>query len=281
MMVASSLGAVPISLPRHSPPEFAPPHHQCFFEQATLFQIADQRGTGLIGISTPRQAPRTQPAVMVPVGMEQLHKPHAALDQPAGQQAVRRVGARPPRIGPIHLERRLALARQVGQLGNAGLHPPRQFVLGHAIESLGVPGLLLSLGVEFRQVVQHAPSQVAREPRRVAQVQHAVAGIPQLHSLVPGRQKPRAPVMVVEGLVAPPLEPGDEHKVIGQVGVLASQAIAGPCPKAGAAGQLVPGEQAGHGRGVVDLVGEHRFDEAEFVGDLAMKGEPLPDGRPT
>jgi hypothetical protein len=44
-------------------------------------------------------------AVVVPVGVIELHEPHAALDQPAGQQAV--VGERRlARLGAVHLQGR-------------------------------------------------------------------------------------------------------------------------------------------------------------------------------
>ena len=56
-----------------------------------------------------------QVAVLVPGFVEELHEAHAALDQPAGQQAV--VGERRlARLGAVHLEDVLRLAGDVHQL---------------------------------------------------------------------------------------------------------------------------------------------------------------------
>ena len=57
-----------------------------------------------------------QVAVLVPRLVEDLHEPHAALEQPAGQQAG--VGERRlARLGAVHVEDVLRLAADVHHLG--------------------------------------------------------------------------------------------------------------------------------------------------------------------
>ncbi len=91
--------------------------------------------------STSRGGPRDvllDRAVMVPVAMVELDEPHAALGQPAGQQAVgARTSRRLPSV-PYSVEDVPGLVRQVDQLGHAGLHPEGGLVGGDPGGDLGV-----------------------------------------------------------------------------------------------------------------------------------------------
>ncbi len=73
------------------------------------------------------------------------------------------------------------------------------------------------------------------------------------------------PVIVVERLITGPLHLRDEHDVVGQVALGEPRPVADPGPHAGTAGELAAREQERHGRGVVDVIGVHRLDEAEVV----------------
>ncbi len=59
--------------------------------------------------------------MLVPGLVKQLDEAHAALDQPARQQAV--VGERRlARLGAVHVQNVFRLAGEIHQLGGAGLH---------------------------------------------------------------------------------------------------------------------------------------------------------------
>ena len=74
---------------------------------------------------------------MIPVAMIELDEAHAALGQPARQQAVRSEGA----IAGLRRRRRRAPLRflaHVHQVGHARLHPERHLVLRDAGLDLGI-----------------------------------------------------------------------------------------------------------------------------------------------
>ena len=118
MMIAAIVAA---ALHHRRAAKLAAPEHERVVEQAALFQIAHQRGAGLIGVLAVLGEVLLEIAVLVPGFVEQLHETHAALEQAPGQQAV--VGERRlARLGAVHVENVLRLPRQVHQFRGAGLH---------------------------------------------------------------------------------------------------------------------------------------------------------------
>ena len=87
MVISAAVGAVPLSLSGNAATKLAAPQHQRFIQQTALLQVRDQRGAGLIRVATARDAPRTQAGVMIPIGMEQLHKADATLHQRCSELA--------------------------------------------------------------------------------------------------------------------------------------------------------------------------------------------------
>ena len=81
--------------------------------------------------------------------------------------------------------------------------------------------------------------------------------------------------MIIQGLVARPLHLGEQHEVVGKISVLAAEAVTRPGAEARPAGDLVSGQELRHGRGVVDLVGVHRPDDAQVVRHGPEVREPL------
>ena len=66
-----------------------------------------------------------------------MNEPHAALGQPAGQQAVVGEGA-VGAFAAVHIEHVLRLVGDVDQVGHARLHAERQFVLRDARGDFGI-----------------------------------------------------------------------------------------------------------------------------------------------
>ena len=210
-----------------------------------------------------------QVRVLVPAAMEELDEAHAALGQPAGQQAVGGEGAGLARVGAVQGEGVRGLAREVGQLGHRGLHPVGQLVLGDPRGDLGVAELVVPDLVEPGQVVEHPPPGVGVEPGGIGQVQHRVADGAELDALVLRRQEAAAPEAVVERLIGRVARALRDH---------ARRTPAGRrsrCPGrrrarrrcSGRPASWAPGLEEGDGRVVVDRLGVHRLDEAEVVGD--------------
>ena len=105
--------------------ELAAPDDERVVEQAALLEVLDQRRRGLVGVLAVLLEVVDQVAVLVPRLVEELHEPHAALDQPAGEQAV--VGERRlARLGAVHVERCACGSCEMSiSSGALALHPER------------------------------------------------------------------------------------------------------------------------------------------------------------
>ncbi len=88
MMVAAVVGGRQLALAVDGPAEFAAPDDQRVVEQAALLEVRDEGGRRLIGVAALAGDLGGQVRVLVPAAVEELDEPHAALGQPAGQQAV-------------------------------------------------------------------------------------------------------------------------------------------------------------------------------------------------
>ena len=141
--------------------ELAAPDDERVVEQAALLQVVDQRGAGLVDVAALRRQMLLQvlgrAAVVVPVGVVELHEPHAALDQPAGEQAVAGEAGLLAVLDAVQVERRLALAAGVHQLRGAGLHPVRHLVGVDPRGDFRVAGLDEPLQVQLADGVDELP----------------------------------------------------------------------------------------------------------------------------
>ena len=158
------------------PAELPAPDHQRFVKHPALFQIADQPGGRLVDVPRHRRELLRQPSVMVPPAMIELDEAYVSLRQPSRQQAIRREGARLPRVLPVQRQHMLGLLRCVRQVGNTSLHAERHLVLRDSRFDFRIAGATLQTPVQFRQRVQLSPSLFPGQPRRVRQVEHRVAG---------------------------------------------------------------------------------------------------------
>ncbi len=144
-----------------------------------------------------------QVAVLIPAHVIELDEAHAALGQPAGQQAVRGVAAGLLHVRAVQVEDRLRLAREVGQLGDRRLHPVGQLVLGDAGDDLGVAGLGVVQVVERGDLVEHLPARRASTAGGIGEVEHRLFAAAELDALIARRQEAAAPEAVVERLIGP------------------------------------------------------------------------------
>ena len=108
--------------------ELAPPDDQRALQQAALLQVFDQSGNRLVRRARMIAVVLDQIAVGIPVGVVvvaagvNLHEPHAALDQPASQQAspAEILGALV--VQAVELERVGRFLREIDRLGRPRLH---------------------------------------------------------------------------------------------------------------------------------------------------------------
>ena len=139
MVVAPVRGAAGCPLNHRGPAEFAAPDDQRVFEHAALLQVLNEPGACLVGVLAVHPQVLHELVVLVPGLVVELHEPDAALDEPAGEDAVVGEGGLAG-IGAIHFEDLLRLARQVHQLGCARLHAKRHLERADAGRDLRVPG---------------------------------------------------------------------------------------------------------------------------------------------
>ena len=165
MMIASHQPRAAARLVHRRAAEFAAPDHERGVEQAALLEIPHERGRGAIGLEAElgdfrRDVGADAGAVGVPAAVIELHEPHAALDQAARQQAV--VGERHlARLRAVQRVDRRRLARDVGQLRHAALHPVGHLVRRDARVDLRIAGLRaphpVQVGHEIDRASRRAP----------------------------------------------------------------------------------------------------------------------------
>ena len=134
----------------NSPPQI----DQRVVEHPALLQVLDQGRGALVDLPAVPATCSLIAAVVVPVAVVELDEPDPALGQPAGQQAIGRERA-VAALGAVEVEHVPRLAREVHQLGDAGLHPEGGLVAADPGGDLGVGRLLLLELVEPLDGVDH------------------------------------------------------------------------------------------------------------------------------
>src|SRR5262249_8071343 len=87
-MIAAVVGRVERALRIRSAAELAAPDDKRVVQHSTLFQIENQRGGRLVGLSALSANTFRQAGVMVPTLLVKLNESHAAFGQSPGEQAV-------------------------------------------------------------------------------------------------------------------------------------------------------------------------------------------------
>ena len=105
-------------------------------------------------------------------------------------------------IGPIHVEDVLRLVGEIGQLRHTRLHAVGHLVLRNARLNLRIGDVLVVFPVERRDIVDKALFHVPAQPLRIGEEKHRIALTAKFYALVFARDKPAAPVVVVEELTA-------------------------------------------------------------------------------
>src|SRR5262245_44896409 len=174
-------------------PEFAAPYHQRVLEQASLFQIFDERRRRLIRVAALPLELFGQVLMLIPAAVKELNEANSALSKPAREDAVRSVRSGLARISPVANKSFLRLFGEVSQLRHRGLHTVSHLVLRHPRGDLRVGQFLQLVLVQLGQVVQKPSSHLAADARWVGQVEHRLTARAEFYALMLGRQKAAAP----------------------------------------------------------------------------------------
>ncbi len=125
--------------------------------------------------------------------------------------------------------------------------------------------LLGCLLVEITQSIQARPPQTTVHAGRIGNVENGVSLGPALHALVNGGDEPGAEgVLAAIGLSSA----GNQYDVTRKVLVFGTESVGRPCSKGGTAGLRKTGVHEQFGRGMIELVGVHRLDNAKVIGML-------------
>ena len=153
MVVAAQVLGIVASLVHGRAAELPAPHHERRVQQAPLLQVPHQRRRGLVDLAAQGgqavdDVVALARAVVVPAAVVELHKAHAALHEPARQEAVVGEGALAG-LHAVHPLDRLRLPRDVRQLGDARLHAEGHLVGRDAGVDLGIAGIAAVDGVHL------------------------------------------------------------------------------------------------------------------------------------
>ena len=94
VMVTTVVGCSQFTLRINRSSELATPDDEGILEQASLAQVGDQRGGGLIGVAALSLDRIWQAAMMIPTHVEELDAANIPFRHAASQQAIGGVGAR-------------------------------------------------------------------------------------------------------------------------------------------------------------------------------------------
>ena len=254
-------GAVLVgTLAQRGAAEFTAPDHEGFIEQAALLEVAHECGHGLVHILGLGGEALLEAAVVVPVGIKELHHAHAALDEPARQQAVAGKGGLAG-LRAVHVQRGLVFPRDVHELRHAGLHAVGHFILADARGDLGISHHAELLLIERLHRVEHMTAVFGALACGIAEKEHRLAAAAKLDALVHAGQEAGAP----ERGACAARRTGEQNHVGGQVAVFGAEAIRDPCTEAGPPPLAKAGVQKHLRRGVVDLIGVQGLHHADVV----------------
>ena len=251
------------------------PHHERVGEHPALFQVGEQAGDGLVHVARERGV-LLHVAVRVPVsrgtGIDQLDETHAALGEPAGDEALPGEAFGAAALQSVELVDVVAFTREIEGLRRGGLHGKGGLegadargelrVVAAAGEVAAVEGLrdaefhFLHLGIGDA----------------AADIRHGIGAGDDVAALMAAGQKVARPE-----LRAAIRQGGRDDHEAGQVRVFRPEAVADPRAHARAREGHRAGVDAERGLRVVGVVGEHGADEAEIVGALGDLGKQLAD----
>ena len=132
VVVPAHLPWTRVVLDHRQPAHLATPVNHRRIQQTPLLQVRDQRRRRAVHLQARRRQAAADRTMMVPVLVlgEQLHKPHAPLDQPAGDQTTCPELDRRLLVQAVQLVGRLRFAAEIQRLTCRRLHPRGQAEVG-------------------------------------------------------------------------------------------------------------------------------------------------------
>ena len=274
VMVAT--GGTFVGLGHGGAAKFTGPDDQGFLEHAALAEVTDKSGTGPVGFEGFPGQVFAQPVVVVPITMVKLDETDAAFGEAAGEEAVRGEGAIAGGAA-VFLKDAHWLSGNVHEFGDAGLHLVSHLVLGDAGGDFRIVHDVIVMGVDGIDGANEVALLRTAEAGRALEVENGIALPAELDALVAAGEKTGGPLTHGNGLGRTSAAVRDEHDEARQVFGFGAETVRDPRTHGGTTDDLGAGVHEGVGGVVVDRVGGHRADDAEFVCDGADVREKLGD----
>ena len=203
--------------------------------------------------------------MVIPATVIEVDESHAAFRQAPGEQAIACEGS-VTGCCPVHRQGLGGLVGDVDQLGNRGLHAKGELVLGDAGVDLGIVSCSGAQAVEIADCGNQMLLAVAADAGRVSDVVNGIPCRMELHSSQFVREKAARPLARGDGLwiaSAHAREDDKPRKILAQ----RTETIVHPGTHARSMGDDRTGVHEGVSGVVVDLLGHHRTDDGDVVGD--------------
>ena len=158
-------------------------------------QVGFGRVLRVVRLDVPVRVPRVD-VLVADAAREDLHEPHAVLDQPARHQALPAERLGDLVVEAVQLFRGVRLAADVHGARRAALHPVGQLVGRDARGQLAVAGKLLHVQlVQLRQRIEPHALILRRHARRRLEIDDRIARGAEQRALIRGGHEAGAPVV--------------------------------------------------------------------------------------
>ena len=174
MVVAAEAFWSEAALAVYGATELAAPNDEGVVKEASLFEIGDESGGGLVGFFATLRELFGEAAVGVPTAVEELHEADAAFAEAAGHEGVVSVGAGRAGLFAVELEGAVWFARNVGEFGDGHLHAEGHFVLRDAGLNFRVVKFLMMDLIQGANVVERFAAKITADSFRVIEVKNRI-----------------------------------------------------------------------------------------------------------
>ena len=189
VVAAPAFAVVEFALDERGATEFAAPDNERVIEETEALEVFDEGGAGLIGIAALGIEFGGQGIMLIPASVHELNAAGTPFDQAPRHQAIMGESAGLIDLGAVAFEDLLWFLGEVGEFGDAGLHPERHFVLGDASGDFGVAGFVEFEFVDFGEVIEEAAFDIGAEAIGVGEVENWFIAAAELDALVAGGEE--------------------------------------------------------------------------------------------
>jgi hypothetical protein len=245
--------------------KLAAPDDEGALQQATMLEVGDERGDGLVHAAHEIAMGTLDVVVAVPGTVVELHEAYAFLDELACEEAFAAKGIRDSVADAVEFPGLRVFLGEVKRFGHLHLHAECEFVVVHAGGKFIVAGMLSGVrGVDLGEQFEIAALTLAADAGGRCEIENRRALRPERRALKAGGEVAVAPV----GRAPLRIAHLGQHDEAWQVLVQRTQTVVHPRTDAGVAAETVAAVHLIHRGRVVHAVHGAAAEEADVVGHL-------------